>query len=282
MNAIAPHQSSSLVPVGLDQAMRMADMMAKSKMLPEYFRGSPGDCLMIIEQAGRWNMSPLAVAQCCAKVKDKFCYEGKLIAAAVSSCGAIKSEFDYDFTGDPKNPQTLAVRASATRTSDGKVKHVDVAWKDARTNNEHWAKSPEQMLCYHAARVWARRWTPGVLLGVYAREEFDQQGNVVAEEPFTGTTIDGEHAQPEPVSDPPKKRTISEFLDDLQRQFDAAIVAGRDEVDRLIASEDVQKAQDRFTNGAKDRLIKMIGDAIARTDDDDGFPGQVTGDTAAA
>ena len=272
MNAIVPHQGgSSLVPVGLDQAMRMADLMAKSRMLPEHLRNSPGDCLMIIEQAGRWNMSPLAVAQCCAKVKDKFCYEGKLIAAAVSSCGAIKGEFDYEFTGDPKSPQTLSVRASATRFSDGKVKHIDVAWKDAKTNNEHWAKSPEQMLCYHAARVWARRWTPGVLLGVYAREEFDSAGNAAVDD-FAGTTVD---SVAEPAHEPaPRKRTVAEFLDGLEQQFKAAVAEGRDSVDRLTASEEVQTALDRLTNGGKARLDQIIQGAIDATEDD--FPGTVT------
>jgi hypothetical protein len=262
-----------LVPQNMNDAVRLAELMAKGTMIPEHFRGKPGDCLMVIEQAMRWNMSPFAVAQCAANVKGKLCYTGLLIAAAVSSCGAIRSEFDYQFTGDAKNPQTLSVRASATRSSDGQVKHVDVAWKDAKTNNEHWAKSPEQMLSYHAARVWARRWTPGVILGVYAREEFDTAGNVKVDD-FDGTTIDAEHAQPEPQPEPPKKRTVSDFLDGLQSEFDAAILAGREDVDRLLASEHVQTAMDKLTNGGLARLKAMIADAIARTaDEDDGFPG---------
>ena len=49
---------TSLVPQTMEQAMRLAEMMSRGKMLPQHLQGSPGDCLMVVEQAMRWGMSP--------------------------------------------------------------------------------------------------------------------------------------------------------------------------------------------------------------------------------
>ena len=46
---------------------------------------------------------------------------------------------------------------------------------DARTNNRVWQTQPDQQLMYHGVRVWARRHTPELMLGVYSPEEFDEK-----------------------------------------------------------------------------------------------------------
>src|SRR5215472_7510485 len=61
MNAIVP---AALVPTDMDQAIRLAKAMSDAKMLPKHLQGDVGTCLMIVEQAMRWGMSPFAVAQC--------------------------------------------------------------------------------------------------------------------------------------------------------------------------------------------------------------------------
>lgn len=180
-----------LVPRGMQESMQLADMMARCKVgIPEHLRNSPGDCLMVIEVATRWNMSPFAVAQCTNKVKDKLGYEGKIIHAAIESSGVIDGYVDYQFSGDG---ESRSIRVIATRRGETEPRDVVVHLRDARTNNEWWKKTPDQMLVYHGARVWARRWTPGVILGVYAPDEFDAAQREPA---YAGTTIE---AQPESV-----------------------------------------------------------------------------------
>ena len=176
--------------------------------------------------------------------------------------------------------------ASAKRASDGKVKDIRVAWKDVRTQNEWWVKQPEQQLSYAAARIWARRWTPGAMLGVYAREEFAQ----VQSEVFHGTTLD---AQAEPVAaiphDPapaaePKKQTVAQWLDSLEA--DLASCASAEGVDAVVARDDVQRAMSSLKADTRARLNAMVKAALERTspssDEDDDFPGQVTRDDSTA
>lgn len=282
MNAVVPHTQqqtggTGLVPQNMNDAMRLADMMTRAKTLPEHLRGPDkvGDALMVVEQAMRWNMSPFAVAQCTSVISGKLMFEGKLVAAAVQHSGIIEGHFDYKFSGVGADRKVTVL---ATRRGETEPREFELALKDAKTNNGMWVKQPDQQLVYAGTRGWARRWAPGVMLGVYAPEEFDP-----AQQPaqaFDGTTIDAEPtrmaegAHPEPQPEQARKKTVAEFLDGLQRDFDAAIVAGRDEVDRLVASEDVQKALDRFINGNKARLDGMIKDALDRTEDD--FPGTVS------
>lgn len=163
-------QTNSMTPRNMNDAIRLAELMCQGKMVPSHLQNSPGDCLMIIEQAMRWNMSPFAVAQCTSSVKGKLMFEGKLVAAAVENSGAIVGLMDYRFEGTGNDRKIIV---SATRRGETSPKEVEVFLKDVRTSNEMWTKQPDQQLVYSGSRVWARRWTAGVMLGVYTPEEFN-------------------------------------------------------------------------------------------------------------
>ncbi len=272
--------ASGLIPQNMDQAMRLAEMMARGKLVPQHFQGQPGDCLMVIEQAMRWNMSPFAVAQCASSIKGKLMFEGKLVAAAIESSGALDGYFDYQFSGEGLTRQIVV---SAKRRGETTPKTVEVVLKDVQTENGMWKKQPDQQLVYHGARVWGRRWTPGVMLGVYSPEEFSQG---VVPDDFAGTTIDAS-AEPAgtreainaavPLADAPKRPSVAEWLNALQIDLEAAQTS--DAVDAILARDDVQKAQDALRNGAAERLNAMIKEALDRTGD--GWPGPETTDPAA-
>ncbi len=273
MNAIVPQSAPALfgagmIPRDMDQAMRLATAMANAKMVPAHLQGDVGSCLMIVDQAMRWQISPFAVAQCTSSIKGKLMYEGKLIAGIAVSSGAIAGDFDYEYAGDPKKPETLSVTVTATRASDSKVLSLKVDWKDAKTDNPLWMKQPEQQLAYHAVRVWVRRHKPSVLLGVYAPEEFDRAGPV---DTFTGPTLDataetGTGTPPASAVEPPppKKPTAAEWMDALQPELDAAQTTQA--VDAIVFRADVQKALDTLRNGALTRLKAMLDAAVARTE----------------
>lgn len=274
MNAITTTSGGNvLVPENMDQAMRLATAMANAKMVPKHLQQDVGSCLMVVEQAMRWRASPFAVAQCTSNIGGKLAYEGKLIAAILPSCGAIVGELNYEYHGDPKKPEGLSVTVSGIRASDGEVKTIDLEWIMAKTENKYWTIQPEQQLCYAGARVWARRWTPGPLLGVYAPEEFSA-GKV---DTFDGTTVEA-RAEP-PVTAAP---TVADWFKSLD--VDLANALDKDAVDAILARPDVQKMQDDHTRPkAQGRLQFMLDAAIKRTeiviegdtgfdlDDDDGI-----------
>jgi hypothetical protein len=173
--------------------MQLAEMMARGKLMPDHLKNA-GDALMVIEQAMRWQMSPFAVAQSTFNIKGKLLFAGALVAAAIENSGAIQGLIDYQFSG---SGDTRMVTVIATRRGETEPKTVEVMLKDARTENGIWKKQPDQQLCYHGARVWGRRWAPGVMLGVYSPEELEAPA-----ERHSGPTIDAtaEEAPPAPAT----------------------------------------------------------------------------------
>jgi len=267
MNAVVPAggNGSGLMPQNLTDAMRLAEMMAKGKLVPEHLR-NPSDMLMVIEQACRWGMSPFAVAQCTAIVRGKISYEGKLVAAAVQSSGVLSSRINYAFSGEGA---TRAVTASATIKGENTPREVVVTLASAKTDNEHWKKSPDQMLTYHAARVWARRHTPEVMLGIYSPEEFESLRDA-----FSGPTIDA--VAPHDPSPPTKAISNGDtsevreakqraWMDKLELELAHAVSLGSEAVDGVLARPDVNAARDKAREMARDRIEGMIANAIAMT-----------------
>ncbi|NHN93897.1 hypothetical protein GVI59_18580, partial [Acetobacter sicerae] len=113
---------------GMQGAMQLAKAMSSAKMVPQHLQGSPGDCLMVIEQAMRWQMSPFAVAQATAVVRGKMCFEGKLVAAAVQASGVLEGRLDYDFSGVGDSRKVFVM---GRIKGEAKDRTVEVLLKDA-------------------------------------------------------------------------------------------------------------------------------------------------------
>jgi hypothetical protein len=281
MNAIVPAGGNSvnvLMPTNMESAIRLADMMSRGKIgIPEHLRNNPGDCLLIVEQAMRWGMSPFAVAACTSVISGKLNFEGKIVAAALNGSGIMAARLEYEYSGAG---QDLAVTVRGTIKGEAKPREIKLWLKEAKTTNGMWTKQPEQQLCYAGTRVWARRHAPEVMLGVYSPEEFDAQ---TARDTFRGTTLDAapathdpapperqtvQHAAgtPDPVAmvaEQPKRPTQGQFVDTVAMAL--ATCEGGEEVDAILARADVQLALDRFSPDAKDRLNHIISEAIRRT-----------------
>lgn len=192
-------------PASMQSMMRLADMMASGKStLPAHFRNSPGDCMAVIMQSAQWGLNPFAVAQKTHLVNGTLGYEAQLVNAVVSASGVItKDDFEYEYfgpwekvigkfvikkgdKGEYRQPgwsladeDGCGVRISATIRATGKVKVLEVLLAQARVRNSTlWADDPKQQLAYLAVKKWARLHTPGVILGVYTPDEFEQTAQV--------------------------------------------------------------------------------------------------------
>jgi hypothetical protein len=245
-----------LVPQSIDAAMQLANMMAKGRLVPQHLQNSPGDCLMVIEQATRWRMSPFAVAQSTSVIQGKLMFEGKLVAAALHTSGALATRLAYDYTGEGNS---RVVRVSAVLAGETEPRSVDVRLADAKTTNKMWTTQPDQQLAYHGARVWARRYAPEVMLGVYAPEEMEPPPAT----PYAGPTLEARAEvvrEPDPA-DPPK-RTLGQFLDALEIELREAETW--DAVAAIVERDDVRRARDVARNGLAERLTDMIDAAQER------------------
>jgi len=173
MNEIAKIEHGmavSLEPTNMPEAMALANLMAGAKLVPTALQKSPADCLMVIMQAKRWNLDPFAVAQECSVIQGKLMHSGKLVAAVINSRGGLtqRLSFEYDGEGDKRT-----ITVSGQLRGEPEPRTVNVTLKEARTPNKVWQTQPDQQLMYHGSRVWARRHTPELMLGVWSPEEFD-------------------------------------------------------------------------------------------------------------
>ncbi|MDV3469047.1 recombinase RecT [Stenotrophomonas sp. C3(2023)] len=252
-SSLAPQQPAmtgetralALMPTSIDQAIQLSEVMAKANLVPEHLRGKPGDCLLIVMQAQRWGMDAVSVAQCTSVVHGKLCYEGKLVAAALYSMGAIEGRLEYDIQGTGQNA-SITVTATprggrGPQLVRGTVKDWRTYGKDktgARIDNA-WDKIPEDMLVYRGTRQWARRYAPEALLGVYTPDEMEDHTadvRVVAHVP------EGESG--------PGSYPVDLFEKNLAG-WTAAIHAGKSTSDRIIAMVETKGA---LTDEQKKRI----------------------------
>src|SRR5262245_2312061 len=166
--AVAPQEAAGLIPASMREAMDLAQMMAKSTVVPTAFRGKPADCLLVIMQAVRWQMDPFAVIQECSMIRDKLFYSGKLVAAVINTRGRFSRKLTYSYTSSGDN-RTITV--SGHLQGEQEPRTVQVRFGDAKTENKAWQTQPEQQLMYHGVRVWGRRHLPQLMLGVFSPEE---------------------------------------------------------------------------------------------------------------
>lgn len=263
MNQIvaAPVQTSGapLTPRDMTSALALANTMCSAKLVPPHLQRSPGDCLLVIEQAMRWGMSPFAVAQCTSVIHGRLMFQGQLVSAALHTSGILSSRLSYDFKGQGNEREIIVV---GTLRGETTPRSISIKLKDARTDNAMWTKQPDQQLVYFATRAWARRHAPEVMLGVYAPEDFPA---APVPDDFQGTTIDapsmGEvinDSLPEHSAPPPKKPTSKEWLDNLERDL---MNADADTARALVNSDVVQTAREKFRNGALTRLNAILEEA---------------------
>lgn len=284
MNAIIPasqaqSQSVGLVPQNLDQAMRLAEMMARGKLVPEHLR-NPSDALMVVELAMRFGMSPFAVAQATSVIQGKLMLEGKLVSAAVHSSGILSGRLAYVFAGEGA---TRRITVSGTIRGEAIARTIDVELKDAKTTNGMWVKQPDQQLVYFATRAWARRHVPEVMLGVYSPEEFDAP----PPPPFKGATLDhrpepaaASDAAPAPVPpETPRQRGPGDWLADM-----ALVLANTPDLaafDKILARPAVKQTALALKGGDLDEWKALLADNVARLNqpvDHDPATGEVAAD----
>lgn len=160
-----------IVPQTMHEAIQLAGLMATAKLVPAGLQKSPADCLMVIQQAIRWDMDPFAVAQECSVISGKLMYSGKLVAAVINARGNLDQRLTYTYSSAGVD-RTISI--SGTLHGELEPREVIVTWKDAKTNNTMWTKQPDQQLMYHGVRVWGRRHMPELMLGVQSPEEFDE------------------------------------------------------------------------------------------------------------
>lgn len=173
---------TKLAPESLGDVMRLGEIMAQSDIaLPKHLRGNVGACVAVAMQALEWGMNVFQVGAKSYSVNGMIAYEAQLIAAVVNTRSGIQGRLKYRYEGSGDS-----LTCTVTGILDGEeFSYTSPAFGKITTKNSPlWKSDPQQQLGYFAARSWARRYVPEVLLGVYDREEI-QHSEVRQEREFT-------------------------------------------------------------------------------------------------
>jgi hypothetical protein len=161
-----------IAPQNLAEVVKFAEVMCRADIaLPKHLRGNAGACMAVALQALEWQLSPFAVASKSYAVNGAIAYEAQLIAAVVNTRSGIKGRLRYRYDGSG-NDLTCTVTGIL---DDQECEYTTPPIGSITTKNSPlWKSDPQQQLGYFAARSWARRHCPEVILGVYDRDEAEQ------------------------------------------------------------------------------------------------------------
>lgn len=262
--AVVP--ANPLLPRDMGEAMKLADMMSKARLLPQAVQ-NPADAFLVINQAMRWGMDPFAVAQEVSVIQGKLMHSGKIVAAAIQSSGVLDGRLHYDYAGDGEARQ---VTVRALLRGETEAREVVVKLRDARTQNKVWTTQPDQQLAYHGARVWARRYAPEVMLGVYAPEEMDDAPSAPPMPPARGPVVDMQPAPALVMLDPRGQERSAPDAATWQRWCMAA-VGKLEDAPAVLAW--LRAMEDHFDAAPGDAVQAVRDAANARADELDAAAG---------
>lgn len=163
----------------LNSIYKMANMYAKSSMIPANYQGRPENCFVAIELAGRMGVSPILVMQNLLVVQGRPSWAGQACIALVNGCGKFVHDLDFVTVGT-QDTDDWGCYCRAVRKTDGKeLRGAVITLKMAKDegwyqkNGSKWKTMPEQMLKYRAASFFARTYCPEVLMGFSTADEVE-------------------------------------------------------------------------------------------------------------
>lgn len=157
----------SLAPQSIDEALKFADMLSKSNLVPKEFIGNPGNILVAIQWGMELGLQPMQSMQNIAVINGRPSLWGDSVLALVKASSTC--EYVVEEVGD--NGATCKVKR---RGEPEQVRHFTV--EDAKKaslwgKQGPWTNYPKRMLQVRA-RSWALRDVfPDVLRGMPIAEE---------------------------------------------------------------------------------------------------------------
>lgn len=256
---------------------RMAKALQFGSMLPEAVRGdNPDECfsnlLVVFDMADRLKVTPIALAQTVSMVHGKMVLEGKLVQAAIQNILGFTlypwwvgergtDSYRIYLSDKPWDEDSVAKLQPGAqffdrRVIDGsvaewktldKAKQVMPAWKGTQSQNQ---------LLYRGTREWARRYEPGIMLGVYTDDEITAAeerataraatANVTLSALPTGFAKDPAPAQPAEAQ--VEDAVVEDLVEDAQVEDVTTEEAADPEQtsDAEPTAEDLQRCDDAF------------------------------------
>lgn len=163
-------QAFSLAPQNLTEAMKFADMMAASELVPKAFKGKPGDVLLAVQMGAEVGLAPMAAIQNIAVINGKPGIYGDAGKAILLAAGVIIEEDDIEAikkNGMARCRITRQGRPPVERTFS--IENAKVA--GLLNKDGPWKNYPERQMAWRAFWFAARDAAADLLKGLGGAEE---------------------------------------------------------------------------------------------------------------
>ena len=217
-----------LSPKTFEEAIRFAELMAQSSIVPKDYQGMPGNILVAVQWGMEIGLKPMQAMQNIAVINGRPSIWGDAMIALVQGSGVLE---DMTEELDPDGKF-----ATCTVTRGGKQLSRTFTLEDAKVagltgKQGPWKQYPRRMLQMHA-RAWALRdMFADVLKGVYIAEE-------ARDIPTEGVTVD---VAPKASKDR-AERARAALTNEKNKAPDSVLPPSLEQVIEAISSADTESA----------------------------------------
>lgn len=186
-------------------ALRQAEMLSKSDLLPKAFHGNPANCLIALELAERINTSPFLIAQNVDIIHGKPGFSAKFLIGCFNSSGRFDPITYEETPADGGSCRAISRDRSTGTPIEGPWVSMEIAKKEGwiSKNGSKWQTMPQMMLRYRAASWMIRTTAPEISLGLPTTEEIADTGGAMGQEMRDATPrTPFARAKAEPAPDP--------------------------------------------------------------------------------
>lgn len=220
MNMPAVKQSFSLAPQSIDEAIRFAEIMSKSNLVPKDFSGNVGNILVAVQWGMELGLQPMQAMQNIAVINGRPSLWGDAVIALVKSSPAC--EYVVEETSD--DAAVCRVKRHGEPEQSRTFTKADALKAGLLNKAGPWTQYPKRMLQMRA-RSWALRDVfPDVLRGMPIAEELQ---DMPERDMGAAVVLDRTPAELPPYS-------ADDFAKNLP-SWKKAINAGKTTPDELIA-----------------------------------------------
>lgn len=167
MSNITTRPAFSLAPRNIEEAMTMANTLAKSTLVPREFQNNPGNILVAIQWGYELGLQPLQAMQNIAVINGRPSVWGDAMLAIVRGSGLLESIEESVENGVATCTIKRVGENPVTRSFSTENAKRAGLWGKAGP----WTHYPERMLQMRARAFALRDVFPDVLRGMYIAEE---------------------------------------------------------------------------------------------------------------
>lgn len=214
----------SLTPQSLDEALRFADMLSKSSMVPKDYQGNPANCVIAMQWGMEIGLQPLQAMQNIAVINGLPAIWGDAMLAIVRGSGLL----EYIREKPTETGCTCTLKRKGEEETVRSYTMEDAKRAGLLGKQGPWQQHPKRMMQMRARAFALRDVFPDVLRGVHIAEEVR---DLPAEKDITPVQPpDAETAKPASRAEAARQKLAS------RKPAEAAPVVDVPSVDEVMAA----------------------------------------------